>query len=171
MEKKIDYKIRELVTDDYKELFKVWNDESVIEYTLTNPNLSLENAEVKVRDILADKNSYAFVCELESGEIVGLGILTRTAALKQSHTGSITVMISTPNQGKGIGGAFFEKILDFADNELKLKILELKCQTRNANGLNLYKKFGFEIEGTLRKRTKIGENEYADLFIMSRIKI
>ena len=45
--------------------------------------------------------------------------------------------------------------------------LELTVDTDNARALALYRKFGFQIEGTLRGYA-LGDGHYADVFTMAR---
>ncbi len=72
-------------------------------------------------------------------------------------------------QGKGVGTALMEAVLDLADNWLNLTRIELSVYTDNAAGDALYKKFGFEIEGTHR-RYAFRNGEYTDAYSMARIK-
>jgi L-phenylalanine/L-methionine N-acetyltransferase len=62
-----------------------------------------------------------------------------------------------------------EAALDLADNWLDLTRVELSVYTDNAAAVALYKKFGFEIEGT-RRRYAFRNGEYADAYSMARIK-
>jgi L-phenylalanine/L-methionine N-acetyltransferase len=71
-------------------------------------------------------------------------------------------------QGRGIGTALMEVALDLADNWLNLTRMELSVYTDNAAAVALYKKFGFEIEGTHR-RYAFRNGEYADAYTMARI--
>lgn len=59
--------------------------------------------------------------------------------------------------------------VDMADKWLNLSRLELEVQVDNEAAIRLYKKFGFEIEGTLRKYT-YRDGEYVDVFAMARLK-
>src|SRR3712207_9346998 len=72
-------------------------------------------------------------------------------------------------QGKGVGTALMEAALDLADNWLGLTRIELNVYTDNAAGVALYKKFGFEIEGTHRRYT-FRNGEYVDAYSMARIR-
>ncbi len=50
-------------------------------------------------------------------------------------------------QGLGVGRALLKTVIDLADNWLNLKRIELTVYVDNERAINLYKKFGFEIEG------------------------
>lgn len=62
-----------------------------------------------------------------------------------------------------------EAILDIADNWLMLVKIELIVFADNESALMLYKKFGFEVEGIMKK-SSICRGKYVDEIMMSRIK-
>jgi len=72
-------------------------------------------------------------------------------------------------QGKGAGTALMKAALDQADNWLNLERLELDVYCDNEAGVRLYRKFGFEIEGTLRRFAFRG-GVYVDSFVMARLR-
>ena len=51
-------------------------------------------------------------------------------------------------QGKGVGTAMMQAVVDLADKWLNLSRLELEVYTDNEPAMRLYQKFGFTIEGT-----------------------
>jgi putative acetyltransferase len=51
-------------------------------------------------------------------------------------------------QGKGVGTALMQEAVNLADKWLNLTRLELEVHTDNEPAIRLYKKFGFNIEGT-----------------------
>ena len=53
--------------------------------------------------------------------------------------------------GRGVGSALLAAAVDLADNWIGSSRLELTADTDNAAALALYRKFGFEIEGTARR--------------------
>ncbi len=72
-------------------------------------------------------------------------------------------------QGQGIGSALVTSALDLADNWLGLLRIELQVFVDNAAAVHLYKKFGFEIEGTLRDFALRG-GAYVDAYAMARLR-
>lgn len=115
-------------------------------------------------------NDHVLVAEIEeNGEKKTVGIIGLTVGRnpRVKHTGSIGIMIHRDYQGKGIGRALFNKIIDLADNWLMLVRLELGVFTDNERAINLYKSLGFEIEG-IRKYAIIQNGKYADDYLMAR---
>ncbi len=72
-------------------------------------------------------------------------------------------------QGKGVGTALMAACIDLADNWLNLTRLELEVYVDNEPAIRLYTKFGFEMEGTLR-RNAFRNGEYVDSYAMARLK-
>jgi L-phenylalanine/L-methionine N-acetyltransferase len=102
-------------------------------------------------------------------EVVGqLGLETFTRP-RRRHVGEIGMAVRDDWQGKGVGTALMEAALDLADNWLGLTRIELSVYTDNTAGVALYKKFGFEVEGTNR-RYAYRNGEYVDAYSMARIR-
>lgn len=59
--------------------------------------------------------------------------------------------------------------VDLADRWLNLSRLELEVQVDNEGAIRLYRKFGFEVEGTLREYT-FRDGALVDVYYMARIK-
>ena len=59
--------------------------------------------------------------------------------------------------------------LDLADNWLNLTRLDLCVYVDNSPAIVLYKKFGFDIEGTHR-RFAYRNGEYVDAHVMARLR-
>lgn len=103
------------------------------------------------------------------GEVVGsIALETSPTRWRMRHVASIGMAVRDDWQGKGVGSKLMEAALDLADNWLNLTRVELRVYVDNAAGISLYKKFGFEVEGTHR-RLAFREGEYVDAYSMARI--
>ena len=101
------------------------------------------------------------------GEVVGnLGLETSPNRPRVRHVGSIGMAVRDDWQGKGVGTALMGAALDLADNWLNLMRIELRVYVDNSAAVALYKKFGFEIEGTHR-RLAFRNGEYVDAYSMA----
>jgi putative acetyltransferase len=69
--------------------------------------------------------------------------------------------------GRGVGTALMTAIVDLADNWIGYSRLELTAYTDNEAALALYRKFGFEIEGTARRYAWRG-GVLVDAYMMAR---
>jgi RimJ/RimL family protein N-acetyltransferase len=86
---------------------------------------------------------------------------------KSSHVYRIGMCVLKDYWGRGIASKMMEELINHAKNIGCIR-LELHVRTDNNMAIKLYKKFGFEIEGEMKRMMKIG-NEYFDEYIMSLI--
>ena len=81
------------------------------------------------------------------------------------HLGGFT--IKNGSQGKGIGAKILSDIKKNCEQENKIRI-ELTVDKDNMRAINLYKRMGFEIEGTLRKNYRLSRtNQFYDEYLMA----
>ncbi|NMM63183.1 GNAT family N-acetyltransferase [Clostridium sp. P21] len=107
--------------------------------------------------------------ENSTKKVIGVVGLNVNCNPRTKHSASMGIMVHKDYQGKGIGKSLMKKILDLSDNWLMLVRVELGVFTDNEKAINLYKSFGFKIEGT-RKYAAARNGKYADEYIMARYK-
>ncbi len=135
--------------------------------TLAMPFTSKENVAKMVNRMTEEENSVSLVAELD-GKLVGSAGLNIFKG-RRRHCAALGISVHDDYQHKGIGTALMKALLDLADNWYDLKRIELEVYTDNEMAINLYKKFGFTIEGTL-KCYAIRNGEYIDAYFMARVK-
>ncbi len=134
--------------------------------TLQVPFPSLE----KWRKWLADSpaDDYVLVAEV-AGEVVGnLGLHATSKSPRRRHAAGLGMSVRDDWHGRGVGSALLAAAIDLADNWLNYTRIELTVYTDNDVALALYRKFGFEIEGTLRDYAFRG-GRFIDAYTMARI--
>jgi len=112
----------------------------------------------------------AEVCDNGVKKVVGLVGLNVNSNPRLRHSGSIGIMVHPDYQGRGIGTALLKKVIDLADNWLKLVRLELTAFVENEGAVRLYQSLGFQIEG-VKKYAAIRNGEYADEYLMARYNV
>jgi putative acetyltransferase len=157
--------IRSVEPADAEALWKCFTAPKVVRNTLQLPFRSLES----MRQHLArlGEGDYQLVA-VANGEVVGTIGLHTTTRPRLRHKAEIGVMVRDDWQGKGVGTALMQAIIDLADKWLNLTRIELTVYTDNEAGVTIYKKFGFEIEGTLRKFA-FRDGEFVDAYMMARV--
>ncbi|MBE9076658.1 GNAT family N-acetyltransferase [Romeria aff. gracilis LEGE 07310] len=105
--------------------------------------------------------------EPESEQLVGTISLHQQTRGRQ-HVGCIGMAVRDDFHGQGIGSELLKEVVEIADGWLNLKRLELTVYVDNAPAIHLYQKFGFLIEGTLKKYA-FREGRFVDAFTMARI--
>ncbi|HEY9064855.1 MAG TPA: GNAT family N-acetyltransferase [Burkholderiaceae bacterium] len=102
------------------------------------------------------------------GEVIGSAGLHATGkALRRRHAMSMGISVANEAQGQGVGSALMAALCDYADRWLGTLRIELTVYTDNEAALKLYRKFGFEIEGTLRAYA-MRDGRYVDAYTMAR---
>jgi L-phenylalanine/L-methionine N-acetyltransferase len=137
-----------------------------IRNTLQLPYRSLES----VRELLnkSGDGDHILVAVI-GGEVVGLIGLHTSSKPRVNHRAEIGMLVRDDWQGKGVGTAMMQAVIDLADRWLNLTRIELTVFTDNESAIALYRKFGFEIEGTLRKYA-FRDGEFVDAHAMARVK-
>lgn len=88
---------------------------------------------------------------------------------RRSHVVYLGLGVHDDHVGQGIGTALLLALLDTADNWLGIKRIELAVYTDNAPAIALYKRHGFETEGTLRSYA-FRDGAFVDAFAMARVR-
>ena len=153
--------------DDYAGIRETMMQPMAQAQTLQLPLPSLEMWKKRMYEWPA--GDHMLVAEVD-GKVVGnLGLHAAAKSLRRRHAGALGMSVHDAWHGKGIGSALMTAALDMADNWLQFTRLELTVFVDNAAAIALYKKHGFEIEGTLRQYA-FRNGEFVDTYTMARLK-
>ena len=104
------------------------------------------------------------------GQVVGQAALHGAGkSPRRSHAMMVALTVATEWSGKGIGTALMRELLALADGWLNVIRLELTVFADNAAAIAVYRKFGFEVEGT-HKAYALRAGEYVDALAMARVR-
>ena len=109
-----------------------------------------------------------FVVAERGGVVVGNAGLHPVPHVRRGHCAGIGMAVARNAQGQGVGSALMAALIDWADNWAHLLRLELTVFTDNAGAIALYRKFGFELEGTHRA-FGLRSGVLADVHAMARL--
>ncbi|NGP43795.1 GNAT family N-acetyltransferase [Bacillaceae bacterium SIJ1] len=112
------------------------------------------------------ENSTIFVAD-HANELVGFLLAKGGSARRNKHSVYIVVGILTHYRGKGVGTKLFKELEKWAKDH-HIHRIELTVVTENKAGLSLYKKQGFQVEGTKRNSLFLN-GEYVDEYYMSKL--
>jgi L-phenylalanine/L-methionine N-acetyltransferase len=101
-------------------------------------------------------------------KIVGTASIARDKG-RCSHVGRIGMCVHDDFHGRGIGASLLAALIDTADNWLNLRRLELAVYVDNEPAIRLYRRFGFEIEGT-RRAAAFRDGVFVDDHLMARLR-
>jgi len=113
--------------------------------------------------------SSVFLVAVRNGRIVGSGGIERFAG-RRSHAASLGMGVHDDCRGQGIGSRLLQELLTMADDWFNVKRMELTVYVDNAPAIALYKRNGFEIEGTHRAFA-FREGAFVDAYAMARIRL
>lgn len=103
-------------------------------------------------------------------EVVGqLTLWTNPNFPRRRHACSIGMAVRDDWQGKGVGTALVQAATDLAERWLNITRMELDVYVDNEPAVRLYKKFGFEIEGT-RAGYAFRDGRMVDTYLMARLR-
>ncbi len=120
----------------------------------------------RLKAMLATDNKAVLLAE-DNGQLVGFLWANGGDYRRNHHNVHIVIGIRASHSGQGIGTQLFVAGEKWA-RERNLHRLELTVMTHNHIGLALYRKMGFEIEGTARHAMRV-DDEYVDLHYMSKL--
>ncbi len=130
-------------------------------------NLTLEMEERLVQGWIDNKNCNNLIC-LHEGEIIGIcGLHGKDNRKRLGHITNLGITVSKSYWGLGVGYLLIQEQINYA-KRVGLKKLDLEVRTDNLGAVHLYKKCGFEIEGT-HKMAALIDGEYKDNYFMGLI--
>lgn len=160
-------KIRAAEPGDYEAIRETMAQPIAYAGTLQLPLPSAEMWQKRLADFPAGE--HLLMAEVD-GKVVGnLALQGMAKSRRRAHAASIGMAVHDAYHGKGVGSALMTAALDLADNWLQFTRIELTVYTDNVAALALYKKFGFEIEGT-HKHYAFRNGVNVDAYVMARLK-
>jgi len=112
------------------------------------------------------RNSLIIVAQVNQ-RTVGMASLVRGKFEKNKHVGFLGITILKDFRGVGIGNAMMKYIAEWTKLQEALEKISLTVFSTNKPAIELYKKFGFKIEGVSKKQYRI-EETYVDDVIMAK---
>ncbi len=102
-------------------------------------------------------------------ELIGQLTLEQNENLRRRHVATFGMGVLAAQTGRGVGSRLLEAALDLADNWLNVERTEIEVYVDNASAIALYKKYGFDIEGTMQKYA-FRDGSYVDAHAMARFR-
>ncbi len=104
---------------------------------------------------------------VSEGDLAGVLTLTGKIGIKMFHRATLGLAVRKKYWGIGIAHNLMNAAIEVSTHSSLLK-LELEVVTVNTRAVNLYKKFGFLIDGII-KYAKIYDGKVYDHYMMSKI--
>ncbi len=128
-----------------------------------------QSVEVWRKRLAASNERQIKLVAVHCNEVIGHIGLEQYSRIRQTHIGSIGMVVTPEWHRKGVGSKLLAAVLDVADNWMNLRRVELTVYADNEAAIGLYQKFGFETEGRLRQYA-IRDGMMVDALTMARLR-
>jgi len=135
--------------------------------TLQMPYQSRDDIKRKLENPPSGMHRLAAVLQGENKVVGMIGLIP--GSRRRAHTGDIGMFVHDDYQNQGIGSKLMEAAIDLAEGWLNLTRLELTVYVDNRRAIHLYEKYGFVIEGTMR-RYALRDGVFVDSHTMARVR-
>lgn len=110
-------------------------------------------------------NAHMLVAKRNKKIIAMIGVLFDSKK-RRKHVASIVWFYVEPSSRKnGLGKRLFNEILNYIKANSEIRKINLLVNASQGKAISIYKSFGFNITGTLKKELLIN-NEYVDEYLM-----
>jgi putative acetyltransferase len=160
--------VRRAEPGDFEGIWRTFLEEPAYAGTLQLPHPSKEVWRKRLAEV-AEGHYILVACA--GDDIVGhAGLHPTGTSPRRAHAMHLGMTVRTDWHGKGVGSALMEALLELADGWLNVTRLELTVFVDNERAIALYRKFGFETEGT-HKAYALRDGRYVDTYAMGRVKL
>lgn len=119
------------------------------------------------RDTESKRN--LFLVAVVHNEIVGFSRCEGNELKRLAHKVEFGVCIAKEYWGYGIGKGFLQQSILWAESA-SMKKMTLNVLETNKKAIDLYEKFGFEVEGVLKNDKVLSDGKYYSTVVMGRFK-
>jgi L-phenylalanine/L-methionine N-acetyltransferase len=158
--------IRAFEMSDWEDIAELWLSPNCRWGTMQMPYQSRDDIKKKLENPPSEIYRLVAVAD-KNQKVVGMTSL-HTNKGRRAHVAGLGMMVRDDYQHRGIGSRLLQAIVELAERWLNLKRLELTVYIDNAAAIHLYKKYGFAIEGTLRKYA-FRDGAYIDAYTMAKV--
>lgn len=154
--------IQEVGKEKFDEIWTIFHDVIKEEDTYPYlPNITKEEA----KDLWFAPGAHVYIAYLNGKAVASRYIVPNKAGLG-SHIANIGVIVDKNSRGKGIGKSMMGFALE-KTKELGFKAILLNyVVSTNTSSIEICKKYGFEIIGTIPKAFFYKQEKYVDVYIM-----
>ena len=120
-----------------------------------------------IRALQRHPDAALYVAELRPGKLVGRLSLMRDSHPASPHVADLGLMVAAGHRRTGIGTLLMGAAEDWAAAAGVTK-LELHVFPHNEPAISLYRKLGYQREGTRKRHYRRGDGGYSDVILMAK---
>jgi L-phenylalanine/L-methionine N-acetyltransferase len=159
--------VRARARSDAPALARLHQTDSVLEGTFQLPYQSIAAWEKRFDEVPAGSQVLAAEIDGELAGVCGLFPLGRSPRMR--HVAALGMSVDPRFQGCGVGHALMKAVTELADHYLGLTRIELEAYVDNERAQKLYRRHGFEPEGTFEAYA-FRRGTYVDAVHMARVR-
>lgn len=161
---------RRPVPDDAEALAALYNDTAVYPGLLQLPHVDAAHWRQRLSDATGGAAAQGLsLAALHDGRLIANGsIYPASPLVRRRHVLALGMAVAAEWQGRGVGTELLRRLLEHADRWLGALRIELNVYTDNAAAIALYRKHGFEAEGTQRAYA-LRDGRHVDSLMMARL--
>lgn len=153
--------------EDYLSLLRTLDSETIyMAFEPEDRDRMANHLDSQLGHLTEARNSVILVAE-KDGQLIGFLEIAQHGLIRTRHIASLFVGVKQSQAGRGVGSSLFSALEEWL-LETELRRLELTVFIENTVAVSLYKKRGFEIEGTKRRAFLVG-GKFHDECYMSRL--
>lgn len=161
--------IRRAKVSDAAAIARHMSDPAVFGGLLQMPYPSEEAWGKRLADAATATGADVLLVAERDAELIGAaGLNAVSGHVRRRHAMGLGIHVHPLAQRQGVGSALMTALCDYADRWAGVLRLELLVYADNATAIRLYRKFGFEVEGTLRAHA-LRDGAYVDSLAMARL--
>jgi len=123
-----------------------------------------------LEDRARERNLF-LVAETEDGRIVGFSRCEGVYLKRLAHKAEFGVGVLRDYWGYGIGTSLLRESLAWADSDAAgIRKMTLSVLSANAGAIRLYERFGFQVEGVLKRDKLLSDGRFYDTVLMARFR-
>ena len=157
--------IRHAEAKDFESIRQIHAQPQVYHNTLQVPHPSEQMWNERLTDRPGVKQLVACIDDIVVGHLV-IDVGQRP---RRSHVADFGICVDARWHNRGVASALIREMTSMCDNWLRVDRIELTVFVDNEAAIAVYRKHGFEIEGTGRKYA-LRNGEYVDAYYMARMK-
>jgi len=165
------FEIRKAKIQDSESLYifkvQVTRETEFLSYGINEYKNTMADEEKKIAEYLNSDNNLLLVSVLND-KVIGSFECTGGKLRRDRHTGEIGIVVGRKYWGNKIANGFYETFLEWVHDKNILKKINLRVRADNYRAVKLYIKWGFQIEGLLRKEQCVN-NIYYDHYWMGKV--
>lgn len=145
---------------------QIADETNALPFTSKDLGVSINNLKHYINGLNSEDNSI-YLAAYDKGRPIGFGYLEGGKRERTHHVTSLGIGVLGEYGGQGIGSSILGALIDYAQNSQSIAKIDLQVRKDNLPAIQLYKKFGFQVEG-VSKRALYIDGEFFDYLNMGR---